>query len=256
VAKVTDIVFLHGWGLNSGIWTSYIEQLEAEFTGLEFHCLDISGYGREAHQISSSNVSVLANECLQRAPDKALWVAWSLGGLIAMQAALTDKANQIQALQLINTTPKFVQSADWLSGVDIEVFQRFCDALADDYQRSLATFLLIQTGANEGARQLARVAQDAICAYSNPSQATLQAGIDCLANTDLRARLTAFKTPSQVVSGRLDRVTNPAGSKILAEMLGADLVEINSGHAPFLTHPLEMQSAFAGFLKRINSVVE
>jgi len=219
-----------------------------------FHLIDVPGYGELAHQDSPSNIKELADECLLQAPDQALWVGWSLGGMIALQAAMLDEKNttkRIQALQLINVAPKFVQSVDWSSGVDIAVFDKFCDQLSNDYERTLGQFLLLQAGATKGARTLARDAQQAIKKYANPSELTLRRGIECLASVDLREQLSAVVVPAQVISSKLDRVTKPESSRALAQMLSAELIEMHCGHAPFLTDVEFMLTNFQRFVGKV-----
>jgi len=248
---INDVVLLHGWGLNKAVWNSYMSALEERFPQLRFHLLDIPGYGELAEQKGSANLKELAQLCLRQAPKKAIWVGWSLGGMIAMQAALLDleqNEKRVQGLQIINAAPKFVQSSDWPSGVDLAMFEKFSQALSKDYERSLTSFLLLQAGSSDGARQLARDTQQAINKYPYPSEFTLKNGIKCLAQVDLRNELGQLSLPAQVVSGTLDRVTMPASSCALASMLSAQLIEMHSGHAPFLTHEEEMLDAFEAFV--------
>ena len=252
---INNVVLLHGWGLNKAVWGQYLEALEGRFPQINFYLLDIPGYGGLSTQDSSSDIKKLALACLDQAPEQALWVGWSLGGMIAMQAALLDvEQNQqrVQGLQIINAAPKFVASDDWPSGVDITMFEKFSNALANDYERSLTSFLLLQAGASDGARQLARDTQKTIAEYPNPTALTLSQGIECLASVDLRNELSKLTLPVQVVSGALDRVTMPASSRALADMLSASLFEIHSGHAPFLTHVTEMLDQFELFLSSIS----
>ena len=253
--QINDVVLLHGWGLNKAVWFDYLDLLQSRLPNIRFHLLDIPGYGELSHEDSSADIKKLTQQCLKQAPEKALWVGWSLGGMIALQAALTDLqgevANRVQALQLINVTPKFVQSSDWTSGVDITIFDKFCTELAKDYERALGKFLLLQAGAAKGARALARDAQSAIQRYSRPSELTLRRGIECLASVDLRAEVTSLSLPTQVVSGTLDRVTMPESCRALSQMMSAQLVEIKAGHAPFLTNLEFMLANFESFVNQI-----
>lgn len=259
---VNDVVFIHGWGLNKAVWGDYHHAFSERFPDVRIHNLDIPGYGDLVEQTRSASLVDLAKSCLDQAPDQAIWVGWSLGGMIAMQAAIlleqdvtqstsSNGNKRIQALQLINSTPKFVQSNDWPSGVDIAIFEKFSADLAADYQSTLATFLLLQAGANKGARAQARKAHDAIAQFKDPSAPVLMNGIDCLANGDLRADLNSLTQTTQVVLGTLDRVTKPDSSRLLAEMLHADLVEIHCGHAPFMTHEAQMLDAFDVLLQKV-----
>lgn len=247
-----DVVFLHGWGLNSGVWRSYITLLREEFPEMNVHLIDLPGYGTQAYHDCSGGLHDMAESCLARAPDGAVWVGWSLGGMVAMQAALLDSSRKIEALQLICTSPRFVNGDGWEAGVDVGVFQRFSDELAGDYQHALSLFLLLQSGASFGARSVANQAHAAICEYDSPSPKTLQAGIDCLARSDLRGSLSDLAVPAQVVVGERDRVANPVGGEALARLLNAELVSLNTGHSPFLTRPLLVIEALAGLFARLD----
>ena len=267
MTKVENIVFIHGWGLNSAIWDRYAENLSTLRPDLSLFKLDLPGYGHCSGLDSSAELDVLAEHCLHQAPEKALWVGWSLGGLIAMRAAIMvagSAGDRIQALQLINTTPKFTKSQDWPSGVDIALFDKFSRELASDYARTLTMFLLLQAGANKGARQLANSARHAICSLPEPSAKTLMSGIRCLENSDLRSDVVRIEVPTQIVCGAKDRVTNPSSSERLAELMGRgkrevrdiELIKLNCGHAPFLTKPTGMLEHLLALISRIEPIGE
>jgi len=237
----TDVVLLHGWGLNSGIWGDFIEFAAVHAPQIQLHCLDLPGYGHKATEPSSHELSELAAACLKDAPDTAIWVGWSLGGMVAMQAALQSGNERISGLQLIATSPKFIKGDDWPQGTDKAVFENFSMAFSDDYEKALIGFLLLQSGANKGARQLARQAHRRICDWPNPALETLQSGLACLAKSDLRHDLDKpsqfIDIPVQVLSGQLDRIVRPEGAHALAALMQAELVNLPCGHAPFLEQP-------------------
>lgn len=253
---INNIAFLHGWGLNRQVWREVVERLKACLPNVNYQLLDLPGYGG---QNDIDNAHVLTNQahhCLNQLAEPTLLVGWSLGGMVAMQAALLDAQSErpkVQALQLITTAPRFVESDDWSYGVDLAIFQRFSDELASDYERTLTMFLLLQAGSNKGSRELARTAHAEICKLAQPSPKTLQDGIDCLAVSDLRADLLDLQLPVQVVSGLRDRVAKPESSRKLAQLLKADLHEFDSGHSPFMTHTNEYCETLLGFYQRVQS---
>jgi pimeloyl-[acyl-carrier protein] methyl ester esterase len=216
----------------------------------------LPGYGGAADIETAYKLPELAEYCLAQIDEPVLLVGWSLGGMAAMQMALIDADSDqrlIQGLQLITTSPKFVASNDWPYGVELSVFQRFSDELACDYERTLTMFLLLQAGSNTGSREFARSAHQAICELPSPTEKTLQDGIDCLADADLRDELLRLDLPVQVISGVRDRVANPQSSTKLAEMLSAELVEIESGHSPFMTKPDEFVQHLSRFIQEVES---
>lgn len=252
---INNVAFLHGWGLNRQVWAQVETELGVINPDIKCQLLDLPGYGGAADIDDADNLAVLARHCLAQIHAPAVLVGWSLGGMVAMQAALLDKISadpKVLGLQLITTAPKFVASADWSFGVDLAVFQRFSSELARDYERTLAVFLLLQAGAHIGARALARTAHKAVCELPAPSARALQAGIDCLAKADLRPHLHKIDLPVQVVSGLRDRVAKPESSVKLAQLLGAQLLEFDAGHSPFMTHANGYANALNEFVQLIN----
>jgi pimeloyl-[acyl-carrier protein] methyl ester esterase len=236
VSGNTRIIFIHGWALNGGVWDDFVRRLLARRPNLDIQCLDLPGYGYAVDSPRVGDIDEMAQYCLEEVAVPAVWVGWSLGGMVAMKAAML-MPSKVEAMQLISSSPKFVESDDWPEGVDLAAFELFSQQLSCDYQRTLTSFLLMQAGSNKGSRALARAAHDSICQRPSPSLETLNAGIRCLAQTDLRGDLIKLKMPIHVIGGIRDRVAKPAGSARLASMLKADLVEINAGHAPFMTDP-------------------
>jgi pimeloyl-[acyl-carrier protein] methyl ester esterase len=228
------IVLIHGWALNRGVWSGFVAQLLASQPNLDIQCIDLPGYGHSVNAQGADSIEAMAQYCLDEVAKPAIWIGWSLGGMVAMKAAML-MPSKVQAMQLISCSPKFVESDDWPEGVELATFESFSQQLANDYQRTLSMFLLMQAGSSASARALAKAAHDSICQRPSPSLETLSAGIRCLAKSDLRNDLIKLKMPIHVISGLRDRVSKPASSARLAALLNADLAEINSGHAPFMT---------------------
>lgn len=254
---INNIVFVHGWGVNSAVWADFIARFERAEPAIKVHLIDIAGYGSQADKASFADLAELATDCLSRAPEQALWVGWSQGGMIALKAALAEidsDRQRIQALQLLNTTPRFVQADDWPMGVQLASFQRFCDAFSVDYDNTLGKFLAMQAGSNEHAQALALKAQLSICAMAAPSSETLQLGIDCLATHNMLDEIKPLGIPTQVVCGSLDRVAHPQAAQILADLLGSELVTYATGHAPFLTDPEQSLLNLRRFIAKASAV--
>jgi len=243
---------IHGWALNSGVWQSFQEHLLSLNVGLEIQLIDLPGYGDSLEIDGADDIKAMARYCLTKVQEPAIWVGWSLGGMVAMQAALLEPS-LVRGMQLISTSPKFVQSDDWPEGVDLSTFQLFSEQLASDYERTLNMFLLMQAGGSAGARSLARAAHKAVCQHSNPSANTLKAGIGCLASIDLRDQLPLLSMPIHIVSGLRDRVAKPASSARLADILGAELEELDTGHAPFMTEPEAVASNLLNLFVKIQN---
>lgn len=77
----------------------------------------------------------MAEAVLQQAPDKAIWLGWSLGGLVASQIALTHP-ERVQALVTVASSPCFSARDEWLV-IKPDVLAGFQQQLSDDFQRTV-----------------------------------------------------------------------------------------------------------------------
>lgn len=250
------MVLLHGWGLNSGVWDEFIELAGQLGSKLRFHPVCLPGYGENVHHSFPADIDDLAQTVLEMAPKNAVWLGWSLGGMVAMRAAVMKNNKNIKGLYLMATSPCFVERSEWV-GVPAEVFHRFSKELSSDYRSALAMFLLLQAGSGIEARSIARKAQQRVCRFPDPSKTTLEAGINLLEQTDLRSLIASGalkQVPCHVLSCSLDRVANPIGGERLASMLGSSSRVIKSGHAPFLSAPEDVAEDLLAFCQRASLV--
>jgi len=82
-----DLVLLHGWAMHGGIFAPLTPLLAAHF---RVHVVDLPGHGRSAGCTESIETRACAAAIAARVP-RALWVGWSYGGLVSLQAALTQE---------------------------------------------------------------------------------------------------------------------------------------------------------------------
>ncbi|VEB52926.1 Biotin synthesis protein BioH [Salmonella enterica subsp. enterica] len=74
----------------------------------------------------------------KNAPDQAIWLGWSLGGLVASQMALTHP-ERVQALVTVASSPCFSAREGW-PGIKPEILGGFQQQLSDDFQRTGGAF--------------------------------------------------------------------------------------------------------------------
>ena len=80
-----DLVLLHGWGLHSPIWKEFAPTLAQHF---RVTVIDLPGYGESKYDPKTAkSLPKLAEQLLEYAPPQAIWLGWSLGGLIASYLA-------------------------------------------------------------------------------------------------------------------------------------------------------------------------
>lgn len=81
--------------------------LHSRGTRLAFtlHLVDLPGYGRSSG-FGAMTLEEMTAQVAKNAPDQAIWLGWSLGGLVASQMALTHP-ERVQALVTVASSPCF-----------------------------------------------------------------------------------------------------------------------------------------------------
>ena len=227
------LVLLHGWGLNAEVWDCIIEPLSPHFT---LHLVDLPGFGR-SQGLGAMPLEAMAEAVLSRAPERAIWLGWSLGGLVASQVALAHP-DRVQALVTVASSPCFSEQEDW-PGIKASVLSGFQQQLSEDFQRTVERFLALQTLGTETARQDARRLKSAVLALPMPDTAVLNGGLEILKTVDLRQALMQLSMPFLRLYGRLDGLVPRKIAPQLDALWPASrsLVIDKAAHAPFISHP-------------------
>lgn len=227
------LVLLHGWGLNAEVWHCISEELSSHFT---FHLVDLPGFGR-SQGFGAMTLGEMAERVLDQAPEKAIWLGWSLGGLVASQVALTHP-ERVQALVTVASSPCFSARDAW-PGIKPDVLAGFQQQLSEDFQRTVERFLVLQTMGTETARQDARALKKTVLALPMPPVAVLNGGLEILKTVDLRESMTSLTVPFLRLYGYLDGLV-PRKVVPLLDALWPEsesLIFAKAAHAPFISHP-------------------
>lgn len=240
-----ELVLLHGWGMHGGVWEPVVDRLAESF---RVHVVDLPGLGHSG-PIAPYDLETLAAELANALPDATAVCGWSLGGQIAMRWAL-QRPQQVERLILVGTTPRFVNGPDWDRGIAAEVFRDFAAQVRDDYRGTLSRFLALQAHGGDAARETVRSLRERFFDRSEPQPETLQAGLDILLHTDLRAEVSALTQPALVLHGDYDKLAPVAAGHWLAENLSSAELAVCGGasHAPFLSHPSWFVAAIEEFM--------
>ncbi|HSO80247.1 MAG TPA: pimeloyl-ACP methyl ester esterase BioH [Chromatiaceae bacterium] len=241
-----DLVLLHGWGMNAAVWHG----LPADLTlGHRLTAIELPGHGGSPHDPAWQGLDDWADVCLAAAPARAVWLGWSLGGLVALAAA-QRAPERLAGLVLMTATPRFAQADDWPAAMDPETLARFHEGLLADPAGTLERFLALQVRGSEVARDTLRLLKRELAARPAPDPVALALGLDLLRNSDLRPALQALDCPSLWLFGARDTLVPAAVGADIAALLPEARVQVIAGaaHAPFLSHPAATTAALLSFL--------
>ncbi len=238
------VVLLHGWAMHGGVFAPLTDALAARNV---VHVVDLPGHGWSR----ACDVALEPAACaraIAAATPPALWLGWSMGGLIALAAALAHPA-QVQGLALISASPCFVRRPDWAPGMPPEVFARFGAELDRDYRGTLERFLALEALGSEHARAEMRRLHDQLFARGAPDPRVLREGLAMLERTDLRTRMPDLVQPSVWIAGARDRLITAPAMQWGARACGGSFTRIeHAGHAPFIGFLDAVMTALAPLL--------
>jgi pimeloyl-[acyl-carrier protein] methyl ester esterase len=243
-ATKPNLVLLHGWGFTAAVWDALRPHLAQHFN---VTALNLPGYGDAAPIEQMHDLVVLADDVVQRAPLHATWLGWSLGGMVALQAAQLF-LQRIQNLIVVGSTPRFVEEGDWLDAVRKSVLHNFADELVHARDSVIGRFLSLQFLGVPGGREQAR---EILAAQAHdPAAGVLEGGLHILEHADLRPLLVQIQQPTLWLTGEKDRLTPPMAARHAAAMMPQAIAETwpAAGHAPFLVEP-------EAFARRIHDFV-
>lgn len=232
-----DLVLLHGWGMNSAVWQGIAPTLAKHF---RLHLVDLPGFGRSPLADDSDyTLPWLAERVGEVMPEHATVLGWSLGGLVASQIAL-DRPTQVAQLVTLASSPCFVARDEW-PGIAPKVLDNFQAMLGHDFSLTIERFLAIQALGSEHARDDIRQLKEWLAQRPAPHPRALAAGLEILADADLRDEMLRWQGPWLRIYGRLDSLVPKATIPLLDQRYPASrsILFEKASHAPFISHPDE-----------------
>ncbi|MDF1521422.1 MAG: 3-oxoadipate enol-lactonase [Trueperaceae bacterium] len=235
------LVFVHSLGTELRIWDDVVARLPANRRVR----VDLRGHGLSDAPPGDYALATLASDVL-RVLDRlgvteAVWVGVSIGGQVALQAAL-DAPERVAGLVLLDTAARIGDREAWEA--------RRAEVRAEGLAASADAVV---------GRWFAPASRDPLAfrGYRNLLLRTPAAGYlgacAALRNADLRDRTAGIAAPALVLCGSEDAATPPALVRGLADALpDARYVEIaGAGHLPSLDRPDEVAAHVAAFLRRL-----
>ncbi len=240
------LVLIHGWAMHGSVFAPLVEALSERCT---MYVVDLPGHGYSRDSTLPLDLATCV-EAIADATPPATWLGWSLGGLIALTAAL-NRPDHVKALAMLCATPKFVRDDSWPHGADAALVGQLAADLETDYRATLERFLALEAMGSDDPRAELRQLREQVFARGEPDKRALQQGIEILEQTDLRFALPALELPNGWYSGRRDRLVHPDTMQWSAEQAhGTHHSIAHAGHAPFMAHAPALVDALMPLLEQ------
>ncbi|MCB1690907.1 MAG: malonyl-ACP O-methyltransferase BioC [Halioglobus sp.] len=248
-----ELVLLHGWGSNREVWRPLLVLLRpwANIT-----LLDIPGAAPGCASGAAPELTELLAGILECCPRQAVYVGWSLGGLLG--TALAHRyPERVSALVTLCTNPRFIAAQDW-PGMEAAVFAEFASGVKAQPVAALRRFDGLQVSGARQPRQLLRQLQ---VQGRRPASVELLAGLAWLETLDLREALPALKQPQLHLLAAEDAlVPSAVGSFIESQTAGALAARVkvmpDSSHLAPLDIPGVLAAEIHAFLDAAGTFAE
>ncbi|MBQ0746954.1 MAG: alpha/beta fold hydrolase [Marinobacter sp.] len=151
------------------------------------------------------SVADVADELLSRYPETSVWMGWSMGAQVVMEAASRHTGAVSVAITLAGF-PKFIADERWLNGMSADEFGVFSRGLNRESERYWIHFMLLMiSGAADGRaeRQRLKIWLDQ---GSPVSPGNLMKSLNWLQQTDQRLLWSQVEVPVLHITGACDQV--------------------------------------------------
>ncbi|NMP16100.1 pimeloyl-ACP methyl ester esterase BioH [Thalassotalea sp. Y01] len=245
----TPVVFIHGWGLNSAIFSPLAEMLENEH---RVTLIDLPGFGDNHENIPASydiaSITHMVADCIDQ---PSIIVGWSLGGLVATELAL-QHSDLVKAVVTVTSSPYFVEQDNW-PGIKPELLKSFHQQLAVNSDKTIANFLKIQAMGSEHVRQDIKEIKSLIDSRPKANIDILDASLSLLENVDLRRQVGDLQVPLLRLYGRLDSLVPKAVIERMDELVpqSDSFMFHRASHAPFISHKDEFYRVLRDWIQGI-----
>lgn len=247
------VVLIHGWGLNSGVWQPLLELFaKQENSKFQLLTIDLPGFGNNAScNIEPYDLVTICQHLKQTIKQPAIYIGWSLGGLIATEMAL-KYPEQVLGLITVASSPYFVEEKDSWPGIKDNILNSFHQQLSQDTEKTIKGFLKIQAMGSPHIRQDLKQITQLVMAHALPTKQTLSDSLALLSECDLRENLADIKQPFLRLYGHNDSLVPKAAIKQIKNLAPTsdDFLFENASHAPFISHLDDFYKVLSQWLNR------
>ncbi|MBU1694567.1 MAG: alpha/beta fold hydrolase [Verrucomicrobia bacterium] len=242
----TPLLLVSGWAHTAEALQPLADRLARQYTVRALAVHDLGGLAMSNPSELSDFAAGLCRE-LQREQCPCVLVGWSMGGMIALEAAAAFP-ERVAALVLISSAPRLAAALDFPHGVPPRVLRAMTLSFQLAPERTLSEFFI-----NAAFPHLLTptVLREKVAAAMVLGADRLAEQLRYLTESDLREAARRLTAPVLILHGRPDRII-PVGaaSWIIEQRPGTEMITCNdSGHDFPLDEPDRVAEPIEHFLK-------
>ncbi|HWK28047.1 MAG TPA: alpha/beta fold hydrolase [Solirubrobacter sp.] len=242
VGRGDPVVLIHGIGDDHRAWRRVVGALMLRHRVLLY---DLRGHGRTPLGTADGTLEQLGEDLVAlldaRAIERATLAGFSLGGTIAMRAAL-DHPDRVSALALVGTSSRVNRAARAWYEERVALVERDDPALRETLDRDTDDVYRVQPQERADGRHIRRESTADPRGYANACRAMARLG-----ERPLDDELPTIAAPTLILAGALDQHCPPRAGEIIAQRIaGSELVVLpDTGHPLPVERPAEVAGAIA-----------
>ena len=246
--SLPTIFCLHGWASSAQVFKP-LADLFAE----HFHivAVDLPGFGESPIGDVNTDYELdnLMQSILDVAPEKAIWLGWSLGGMLAMQAA-ARAPQRVEKVLTLCSNAKFLATKQWKNAVPSPLYNGFMQEI-DDVKTTLRRFAaLTVVGEQQGMLQSLKWLQQNTQSQSTSSD-VLKASLELLALIDNRKLYPLISQPCLHMLATDDAIVPNKVSQDFNNLNPMHMTSFvpNGSHASLVTQPQSVANGIMAFIQ-------
>ncbi len=254
------LVLLHGWGADSHIWEPVISGLNRI---ADLWLLDLPGFGESPACFNSDNQACdphaddplddVLSQVLNIAPPQAVYLGWSLGGMLATALAARCP-HRVTGLITLASNISFIARKNWPRAMPAQTFNGFYQGFCEAPLLTLKRFCGLQAQGDGNERQVLKWLRHRLpgASLTEVIADTWRPTLGLLAAIDNGAAYNGLTTPGLHLLGEKDVLVPATAGRELAARNPQQRVEVlpNTGHALHVSQPQKVVDLVVEFLRK------